>query len=103
MVQITGMWGINPQIGDNCKLAEDCRIIGDVLFGEGCEIGSKTTISGTNGKIIIENRVKIVHETKILCTLGYATVIEDDVEINSLVNIESSIIIRNSFIGENLF
>jgi carbonic anhydrase/acetyltransferase-like protein (isoleucine patch superfamily) len=103
MARITGMWGVNPQIGENCKLADDCQIIGDVQIGEGCEIGSKSVISGTNGKIIIGNRVRISDDTKITASLDYATIIEDNVYIAANVTIESSLIKKNSTVGTKCF
>ena len=93
------MWGINPQIGENCKLAADCVIEGDVVIGDMCEIEAKVHISGTAGKIIIGNRVKIAQETEISTILNKPCRIEDDVVISNNVIIELSVIGQRTVVG----
>jgi carbonic anhydrase/acetyltransferase-like protein (isoleucine patch superfamily) len=99
MARIIGIWGIKPKIGENCILADDCTVEGNVVIGDACEIGSKSLISGVKGKIIIGNHVKISEHTKISAFLDYVTQIEDNVQISAQTTIQSSILKKNSIVG----
>ena len=57
-----------PQIGDNCFLAENATIIGDVVIGNNCSIWYSAVIRGDVHYIRIGNNVNIQDGAIIHCT-----------------------------------
>ena len=54
---IRALNGIEPQFGENCFIAENAAIIGDVIMGDDCSIWYSTVLRGDVNSIKIGNRV----------------------------------------------
>ena len=59
MAIIRPVRGFTPKIGDDCFIAENAVIIGDVVIGDQCSIWYSTVIRGDVNSIKIGNRVNI--------------------------------------------
>ena len=80
---------ISPKWGDNCFLAENCTIVGDVTLGNNCSVWFNTVIRGDVNTISIGDFTNIQDGTVIHATyLTAATTIGSYVSIghNALVH-----------------
>ncbi|KAA6313459.1 Maltose O-acetyltransferase, partial [termite gut metagenome] len=59
MSLIKSVRGFHPKIGDNCFLADNATIIGDVIIGNNCSIWFNTVLRGDVNSIRIGNEVNI--------------------------------------------
>lgn len=81
--------GISPTFGDDCFLAPNSTVVGDVVLGNNCSVWFNAVIRGDVNAIRIGNNVNIQDGAVIHCTyLRAATTIGDDVSIghNALVH-----------------
>ncbi|MBC7606448.1 MAG: gamma carbonic anhydrase family protein [Burkholderiales bacterium] len=81
--------GKTPVIPDDCYVAENATIIGDVTFGNACSIWFNAVIRGDVNSITIGDRVNIQDGAVIHCTYQkHATVIGNNVSIghNAIVH-----------------
>ncbi len=87
-------------IGDNCFLADNATIIGDVIMGCDCSIWFNTVLRGDVNSIRIGNRVNI-QDGSVLHTLYQKSTIEigDDVSIGHNVTIHGAKIRDFALIG----
>ena len=99
MALIKSVRGFTPVMGENCFLAENATIIGDVVMGNDCSIWFNAVLRGDVNSIRIGNRVNI-QDGSILHTTFNESVVEigDDVTIGHNVvvhgaRIESSVLI----------
>ena len=60
--------GISPTFGDNCWLAENSTIVGDVTMGENCTVWFNAVVRGDVNSIIIGNNTNIQDGAIIHCT-----------------------------------
>ncbi len=100
MALIKSVRGFTPQIGENCFLAENATIIGDVVIGEGCSIWFNAVLRGDVNSIRIGNNVN-VQDGSVLHTLYEKSVIEieDNVSIGHNVTIHGAKIKEGALIG----
>lgn len=56
MALIKSVRGFTPQIGENCYLADNATIIGDVIMGHDCSIWFNAVLRGDVNAIRIGNR-----------------------------------------------
>jgi len=89
--------GIIPKIGENCFIAENATIIGNVIIGNECSIWFNAVIRGDIKKIIIGNYVNI-QDGSIIHTSSNAS----DVIIGNNVTIGHNAIIHSSIINDNV-
>jgi carbonic anhydrase/acetyltransferase-like protein (isoleucine patch superfamily) len=75
MAIIRSVRGFTPQIGDNCFLAENAAIIGDVVMGNDCSVWYSVTLRGDVNPIRIGNGVNI-QDGAVLHTLYQKSVVE---------------------------
>ena len=68
MALIKSVRGFTPEIGENCFLADNATIIGDVKIGNDCSIWFNTVLRGDVNSIRIGNGVTI-QEGSVLHTL----------------------------------
>ena len=73
---IKSVRGFTPKMGENCYLADNATIIGDVQMGDDCSIWFGAVLRGDVNPIRIGNRVNIQDN----CTL-HTTFNESVVEI----------------------
>ena len=59
MALIKSVRGFTPKIGENCYLADNATIIGDVVIGKDCSIWFNAVLRGDVNAIRIGNRVNI--------------------------------------------
>ena len=81
--------GVSPQFGDNCFIAPNATIVGDVITGNDCSIWFNSVVRGDVNSIRIGNKVNIQDGAVIHCTYKRSkTVIGNNVSIghNAIVH-----------------
>lgn len=68
MALIKPVKGILPQFGQNCYLAENATIVGDVQMGNDCSVWFQAVVRGDVNQIRIGNKVNIQDGAIIHCT-----------------------------------
>jgi len=96
MALIKSVRGFTPEIGENCFLADNATIIGDVKIGNDCSIWFSTVLRGDVNSIRIGNGVNI-QDGSVLHTLYQKSVIEigDHVSVGM-----GSTILDHAIVGE---
>ncbi|KAA6329150.1 Carnitine operon protein CaiE, partial [termite gut metagenome] len=100
MPLIKSVRGFIPQFGENCYLADNATIIGDVIVGRDCSIWFSTVLRGDVNSIRIGNGVNI-QDGSVLHTLYQKSIIEigDYVSIGHNVTIHGAKIEDYALIG----
>lgn len=100
MAIIKSVRGFTPEIGDNCYLADNAVVIGDVVMGRDCSIWFGTVLRGDVNSIRIGNGVNI-QDGSVLHTLYQKSTIEigDNVSVGHNVTIHGATIRDNALIG----
>ena len=100
MALIKSVRGFTPEFGDNCFLADNATIIGDVVIGNDCSIWFNTVLRGDVNSIRIGNQVNI-QDGSVLHTLYEKSTIEigDNVSIGHNVTIHGAAIKDGALIG----
>lgn len=81
--------GFTPQIPEDCYVAENATIVGDVVFGKQCSIWFNAVVRGDVNSIRIGDKVNIQDGAVIHCTYKkHPTIIGNNVSIghNALVH-----------------
>jgi len=91
MALIKSVRGFTPQIGENCFLAENATIVGDVVIGNNCSVWFNAVLRGDVNSIRIGNNVNI-QDGAVLHTLYQKSV----VEIGDYVSIGHNVIIHGA-------
>lgn len=89
MALVKEVRGFEPQWGEDCFIAENATLIGDLVMGDQCSVWYNVVIRGDVNQIRIGNRVNIQDGTVIHCTFEKAdTQIGNDVSIghNAIVH-----------------
>ncbi|HRH01689.1 MAG TPA: gamma carbonic anhydrase family protein [Bacteroidia bacterium] len=68
MALIKPVKGIHPKFGNNCYLAENATIVGDVIAGDNCSFWFNAVVRGDVNSILIGNQVNIQDGAIIHCT-----------------------------------
>jgi carbonic anhydrase/acetyltransferase-like protein (isoleucine patch superfamily) len=68
MALIKSCNGKTPQFGEDCWMAENATIIGDVIFGNECSVWFNAVVRGDVNSIRIGNRVNIQDGAVLHCT-----------------------------------
>lgn len=100
MALIKSVRGFTPAFGNNCFLADNATIIGDVVMGDDCSIWFNTVLRGDVNSIRIGNRVNIQDGT-VLHTLYEKSTVEigNDVSIGHNVTLHGACVRDNALIG----
>ncbi len=100
MAYIKAVRGFTPQIGNDCFLAENATIVGDVIMGEGCSIWFNAVLRGDVNSIRIGNHVNI-QDGSVLHTLFQKSIVEigDYVSVGHNVTIHGAKIDNYALIG----
>lgn len=100
MAIIRSVRGFTPEIGNNCFLADNAVIVGDVIMGDDCSVWFSTVLRGDVNSIRIGNRVNI-QDGSVLHTLYQKSTIEigNDVSIGHNVVIHGAKIHDYALIG----
>lgn len=92
--------GKTPQIPDDCYVAENATIVGDVVFGDSCSVWFNAVIRGDVNAITIGNKVNIQDGAIVHCTYQkYATSIGSNVSIGHNAIVHGCTIHDNVLIG----
>jgi carbonic anhydrase/acetyltransferase-like protein (isoleucine patch superfamily) len=89
MALIKPVNGIEPKFGNNCYLAENATVVGDVVMGDECSVWFNAVVRGDVHYIRMGNRVNVQDGAVIHCTYKKAaTTIGNNVSIghNALVH-----------------
>jgi len=68
MALIKACKGIEPQFGNDCWLAENATIVGDVIMGEQCSVWFNAVVRGDVNSIRMGNKVNIQDGAVLHCT-----------------------------------
>ena len=100
MALIKEVRGFTPQIGENCYLAENATVVGDVIMGNGCSIWFNAVLRGDVNSIRIGNHVNI-QDGAVLHTLYQKSTIEigDYVSVGHNVTIHGATVKDYALIG----
>jgi carbonic anhydrase/acetyltransferase-like protein (isoleucine patch superfamily) len=100
MALIKSVRGFTPEIGENCYLAENATIIGDVIIGKDCSIWFNAVLRGDVNSIRIGDRVNVQDGT-VIHTLYQKSVsiIGNDVSIGHNVVVHGAEVKDGALIG----
>lgn len=92
--------GIHPQIPDDCFIAENATIVGDVVMGSQCSVWFQAVVRGDVNSITIGNRVNIQDGAVIHATYKVSpTVIGNNVSIGHNAIVHGCTVRDNVLIG----
>ena len=114
MAVIMHVDGVYPQFGNNCFLAPNATIVGDVIMGDDCSIWFNAVLRGDVNIIRIGNKVNIQDGAVIHCTfkrtqaiignnvsIGHNAIVHGcTVHDNVLIGM-GAIVMDNAIIGSN--
>lgn len=96
MAIIKSVRGFTPKFGDNCFLADNAAIIGDVTMGRDCSIWFGTVLRGDVNTITIGDKVNI-QDGAVIHTLYQRSV----TEIGNSVSIGHNAVVHGAKIEDN--
>ncbi len=100
MALILPVKGVHPRIGENCFIAENATITGDVELGQQCSVWFNAVIRGDVNSIIIGSKTNIQDGAVIHCTYEKAaTVIGNNVSIGHRAIVHGCTVEDNSLVG----
>ena len=92
--------GKRPQFGENCFIAPNATIVGDVVTGKDCSFWFNTVVRGDVNFIRIGNKVNVQDGACIHCTFQrYGTTIGDNVSIGHNAIVHGCTLHDNVLIG----
>lgn len=92
--------GISPQMGDDCYIAPNATIVGDVVMGEQCSIWFNAVLRGDVNSIRMGNRVNVQDGAVIHCTYQKTqTIIGNNVSIGHNAIVHGCVIEDNVLVG----
>lgn len=110
MALIKACRGTTPQFGENCWLAENSTVVGDVIMGDQCSVWFSAVVRGDVNSIRCGNKVNIQDGAVIHCTFEKTkTVLGNNVSIghNALVHgctVEDNVLIgMGSIVMDNCY
>ena len=100
MALIKSIKGISPKFGEDCFLAENATITGDVVMGKNCTVWYQAVLRGDVHSIRIGDKVNIQDHAMVHCTYQRAaTTIGNGVSIGHRAIIHGCTIHDNVLIG----
>ncbi len=92
--------GKSPQIPQDCYVAENATIVGDVVFGHSCSVWFNAVIRGDVNSILIGDKVNIQDGAIVHCTYQkHSTIIGNNVSIGHNAIVHGCVIHDNVLIG----
>jgi len=92
--------GVLPIFGNDCYIAPNCTIVGDVVMGDNCSIWFNAVLRGDVNTIRIGNKVNVQDGAVIHCTYKKAaTTIGNNVSIGHNAIVHGCVIEDNVLIG----
>ncbi len=75
MAVILPINGVHPEFGDNCFIAPNATLVGDVVMGNDCSVWFNAVVRGDVNSIRIGNKVNIQDGAVLHCTYKKTTVV----------------------------
>ena len=97
MALIKPVKGIHPQFGNDCYLAENSTIVGDVTMGDQCSVWFNAVVRGDVNSIRMGNKVNVQDGAVIHCTYEKTKVI-----IGNNVSIGHNALVHGCTIHDNV-
>ena len=92
--------GKSPSIPEDCYIAENATIVGDVTFGSNCSVWFNAVIRGDVNVIRIGDKVNIQDGAVVHCTYQkHPTIIGNNVSIGHNAIVHGCVILDNVLIG----
>jgi len=92
--------GIHPATGNNCYIAPNATIVGDVVMGDDCSVWFNAVVRGDVNAIRIGNKVNIQDGAVIHCTYEKTkTIIGNNVSIGHNAIVHGCMVHDNVLIG----
>ena len=89
--------GVLPELGENCYVAENATIVGDVVLGKDCTVWFNAVIRGDVNEIRIGNKTNIQDGAVIHCTYQKAAT-----TVGSNVSIGHNAIVHGCTVEDNV-
>ncbi len=100
MSTILPVKGVSPIFGNNCFIAPNATIVGDVVMGDDCSIWFNAVLRGDVNSIRMGNKVNVQDGAVIHCTFEKAaTVIGNNVSIGHNAIVHGCVIEDNVLVG----
>jgi carbonic anhydrase/acetyltransferase-like protein (isoleucine patch superfamily) len=97
MALIKPVKGIHPKFGNDCYLAENSTVVGDVVMGNQCSIWFNAVVRGDVNSIRMGNKVNVQDGAVIHCTYE-----KTKVEIGNNVSIGHNALVHGCKIEDNV-
>jgi carbonic anhydrase/acetyltransferase-like protein (isoleucine patch superfamily) len=97
MAIILPVLGKEPQMGNNCFLAPNATVVGDVVMGDECSVWFNAVVRGDVNYIRMGNRVNVQDNVVIHCTFERCAT-----EIGNNVSIGHSAIVHGCTVHDNV-
>ena len=97
MALIKTVNGNSPKFGDNCFLAENATVVGDVVMGDNCSVWFGAIVRGDVHYIRMGNKVNVQDNAIIHCTYQKAPV-----NIGNNVSIAHNAVVHGCTIHDNV-
>jgi carbonic anhydrase/acetyltransferase-like protein (isoleucine patch superfamily) len=97
MALVKEVRGFTPNIGQNCFLAENATIVGDVIMGDDCSIWFNAVLRGDVNSIKIGNKVNIQDGAVLHCLYQKSVI-----EIGNNVSIGHNVIVHGAKLCDNV-
>lgn len=92
--------GVSPEFGNNCYIAPNATVVGDVVMGDECSVWFNAVVRGDVHYIRIGNKVNIQDGAIIHCTYQKApTTIGNNVSIGHAAIVHGCTVMDNVLIG----
>ena len=92
--------GVSPSFGNNCFIAPNATVVGDVQMGDDCSIWFNAVLRGDVNSIRMGNKVNVQDGAIIHCTyLRAATTIGNNVSIGHNAIVHGCVIHDNVLVG----
>ena len=100
MALILPVKGISPTMGNDCFIAPNATIVGDVVMGDQCSIWFNAVLRGDVNSISLGNKVNVQDGAVIHCTyLRSKTIIGNNVSIGHNAIVHGCVIEDNVLVG----
>jgi len=100
MPYILPLKGFTPKLGENCFIAVNATIVGDVILGNDCSVWFNAVVRGDVNSIIIGDKVNIQDGVCIHCTFEKTkTIIGNNVSIGHNAIVHGCTIEDNVLVG----
>ena len=96
MALVRSVRGKHPEFGENCWLADNATVVGDVIMGEHCTVWFNAVVRGDVNSIRIGNYSNVQDGAVIHCTYQ-----KNGTYIGDYVSIAHNAIVHGCQIGDN--